>query len=203
MIKDLIVLVPDKNTQSTVKGILPRHQSLKIREIKYDIFVHPLRDPGVYNHAVEFLRELLNQYDYALVFLDREGSGQEIKKASDISNELKRNLEINGWQDNAEVIVFDPELEIWAWTDSPHTANAAGWEDYSTLRAHLIEKKFWQQDYQKPERPKEALEFALKEKRIPRSSSIYQEIAEKVNFNLCTDPSFKKFRTVLRCWFAI
>lgn len=203
MMKDLIVLVPDKNTKSSTETILIRFQSFNNRKIKFDIFVHPLRAPGVYHHAVEFLREFLNQYHHTIVFLDREGSGQEIKTASNIAYELKSNLEKNGWQNRADVVVFDPELEIWVWIESSHTAKAFGWENYATLRNKLIEKGFWRQHKQKPAQPKEAVEWALKEKRIPRSSSIYQEIAEKVNFDLCTDPSFQQFKNILQCWFPV
>ena len=62
--KDLIVLVPDKDTQFALEGILGRHDALHTQRIEYDIFVHPLHDPGVYKNAVEFLRPYLKQYKY-------------------------------------------------------------------------------------------------------------------------------------------
>lgn len=34
--KDLVVLVPDKNTESAVKGILTRPQALGVREVSFD-----------------------------------------------------------------------------------------------------------------------------------------------------------------------
>lgn len=112
--KDLVALVADKNTHFVLHGLLPRYRVLGISSLTYDIYSHPQRDPGVYQQAVNFLRPLQNLYRYALVFLDREGSGQEHKTAAQISEELKTNLERNGWLARAEAVVFDPELEIWA-----------------------------------------------------------------------------------------
>ncbi len=202
MTKDLVVLVPDKDTKFALEGILGRHYALHIKGIEYDIFVHPLHDPGVYKKAVDFLRPYLSFYRYALVFLDREGSGQERKSASQISEDLKNQLERNGWPNRAEVIVFDPELEIWAWVDSAKMAQIVGWTDYRQLKNYLVQHRLWQRDTPKPQKPKEAFELALRSKGIPRSSSIYKEIADQVSFNGCVEASFDKFRTVLKGWFS-
>jgi hypothetical protein len=45
--KDLVVVVPDSNTEQTLYGLLERHKALQIRRIEYRILVHPERDPGV------------------------------------------------------------------------------------------------------------------------------------------------------------
>ena len=202
MMKDLIVLVPDKDAQFALGGILGRHDALHTQRIEYVIFVHPLHDPGVYKNAVAFLRPYLNQYEYALVFLDREGSGQEKKSASRISDELRKQLERNGWPERVAVIVFDPELEIWAWVDSAQMAQTLGWTDYRQLKNCLIQRGFWQRNSPKPQRPKEAFEWALRSKGIPRSSSIYKEIADQVRFSGCVEASFETFRTILKEWFG-
>ena len=44
--KDLIILVADKNMEFAVRGILTRLEALGIRDITYDLYVHPERDPG-------------------------------------------------------------------------------------------------------------------------------------------------------------
>lgn len=200
--KDLVVLVADKNMKFGIDAILSRHNSLNIRSILYDSFIHPLRDPGVYDKAGDFLRQFLREYSYAIVFLDYEGSGQEGKLPDEIANKIRAGLEKNGWQDRAEVFVFNPELEIWIWTESLYTANALGWNSYPELKSWLSDKQvLWQQNSFKPERPKFAMEIALKEKRIPRSSSIYREIAQKVNLDRCKDDSFVNLKDVLRQWF--
>ncbi|MGQ9632147.1 MAG: methylation-associated defense system protein MAD4 [bacterium] len=199
--KDLVVLAPDKNAKFGIDGLLSRYESLNIRQISYDIFVHPLHDPGVYRDAANFLRPLSSHYSYALVFLDHEGSGQEITPPDEIARRMKTDIERNGWPNRIEVIVFHPELEIWVWTESPHTAKALGWGDYSELKNWLIGQKIWQENASKPKRPKEAVEVSLRMKRIPRSSSIYKEISQNVSLDRCQDRSFRNFRDILQKWF--
>lgn len=204
MMKELIILVADKNMQFAMEGLLTRHQAFRIRRLTrgdFDIYVHPLRDPGVFKEVAAFLRPYQRQYQYALVLLDREGSGQETRTASEIENEIKTNLERNGWPNRAEVIVLDPELEIWAWANSPHLAAHTGWADMRSLMNFARNQGIWEANMSKPSRPKEALEALLREKRIQRSSAIYKKIATDVSFCDCTDPAFLKIKTVLREWF--
>jgi len=169
MMKELIVLVADKNTQFAMEGLLTRHQAFQMRKLtrgNFDIYVHPLRDPGVFKEAAAFLRPYQKQYQYALVLLDREGSGQEKKTAREIADEIKTNLERNGWRKRAEVIVLDPELEIWAWANSPHLATHTGWAELRSLMNFVKNSGIWEADASKPERPKEAFESLLREKKF-------------------------------------
>lgn len=202
MIKDLVIVVPDKNAQFVINGLLPRCDAFQIDPVEFDIYIHPERDPGVYHKAANLLLPLQNLYKYAIVFLDYEGSGQENKTVEQIGEKIKSNLERNGWQGRCDVIVFNPELEIWAWTHSPHLANNLGWQGIADLKTFLHQQGFWQQDSPKPDRPKEAIESALRVKRIQRSSAIYKKIATQVSFKKCTDPSFIKFKHTLFKWFA-
>ena len=199
--KDLIVLVPDKNMKSGLENLLHRTESLNIHAITFDIFVHPQRDPGIYHRAADFLRPFSRVYSYAIAFIDREGSGQEDLSSDEMANRIKRHIENNGWPKKAEVIVFDPELENWIWTDSIHTAQALGWSNYSELNAWLEKQGLWHKSMNKPGRPKEAVEISLRQKGIPRSSSIYKEIAQRASFTQCRDQAFMKFKTVLQRWF--
>ena len=204
--KDLIVLVADVSMRSGIESLLERKESLGIRQISYNIGVHQGRDSGIYKGAVDYLRLLSDQYSYTIVFLDHEGSGQEKKQSLKIANEIKGKLERNGWKDRAEVIVFEPEFEIWIWAESHHTAEALGWNNYSELKNWLIHKGFWLECSSKPLRPKEALIEAFKEKKekgIRFSSSIYKEIADKVSLHRCKDPSFQKLKSILQKWFPI
>lgn len=54
--RDLVVLVADKNIEAVIVGLLGRPQSLGIRAISFDVFVHPRRDPGCLTGADDFLR---------------------------------------------------------------------------------------------------------------------------------------------------
>lgn len=54
----------------------------------------------------------------------------------------------------------------------------------------------------KPTHPKAAVEEALWISRRPRSSAIYQQLAQKVSFDRCVDASFLKLRQILSRWFS-
>jgi len=199
--KDLIILVADVSMRSGIESLLNRKESFGIRQISYDIRVHPERDPGIYKRSADFLRIFLNQYSYALVFLDQEWNEDEIISSDKIICKIKDNLEKSGWIDRSEIIVFEPEFDIWVWAESPHTAKALGWDSYSELSKWLISKGFWEEGTSKPIRPKEALEMVLKNTGIPLSSSIYENIASKVSLRKCEDASFRKFKEILQKWF--
>ena len=55
--KDLILLVADKNMEASLKGLLTRFRSLKLRQVTFDLYVHPERDPGCLLRAHDFLAE--------------------------------------------------------------------------------------------------------------------------------------------------
>lgn len=203
MSKDLVVLVADKNAQFVLEGLLSRHQAFPIAPMTYDLYIHPHRDPGVYRESGDFLRSFQQQYHYALILLDREGSGQEQKTSSQIADEIKTDVEQKGWSGRAEVIVFDPEVEIWVWIHFPHLATCTGWDDLVSLHAYVQAQGYWQPDQPKPQRPKEAFEAALREKRIQRSSVIYKEIASKASFRGCQETSFLQFKDILQKWFPV
>ncbi len=201
--KDLVILVPDKNMELGVTSLLYRHHAIGIREISFDIYCHPQRDPGIYHHSVEFLRQYIRMYDFALIFLDYEGSGKEHKLPDRVKNELKAKLERNGWRSRVEVILIVPELEIWIWVESDEVAKILGWNRYSEIQRRLLKWKLLQPGNVKPRTPKEAFEKLLFEKGIPRSSSIYSEIASKVDIHQCQDDNFSNLMGTLRRWFPI
>jgi len=203
-ITDLIALVADSNMENTLRGLLSRYQALGIRPITYDIFRHDKRDPGCWTDAHNFLRPYANQYLHALVMFDHEGSGQERRKAAELEIELECRLQQSGWdEDRARVVVLEPELEIWVWSDSPLVDTYLGWEAHQPdLRAWLRQRNLLAPDAFKPADPKKALEAALREVRIPRSSAIYRQLAERVSFRGCVDPCFNRFRTILTGWFS-
>lgn len=199
--KDLIVLVADKNMEFAVKGILQRTASLKIREIFYDIKVHNHHDPGVYRTAHDFLRIFNKKYHYALVMLDKEGCGCD-ENSSKIASNIQSRLDISGWKDRSQVIVLDPELEIWVWSDSPEVSICIGWNN-KELRDWLQSEGYILPNAHKPQNPKLAFEKALRIKRKPRSSSIYGKLAERVSFERCIDPAFQELKAILQQWFPI
>ncbi len=205
--KNLVLLVPDKNIEYTVKGVLTRHQALGIRQLahqqNFDCFVHPEHDPGCLRTSDNFLRPFTNQYEHAIVLFDREGCGKDQFTREDIEKEVEFRLSQSGWGDRAQVIVLDPEIEVWVWSDSPHVDKVLGWEGRQPdLRTWLQNQNFLSLGQSKPDRPKEAMETALRQSGKSRSSALYFQLAEKVSLNRCVDPAFLKFKTTLQQWFA-
>lgn len=204
--RDLIVLVADGTMEATAKGLLSRPEALGIREVDCTIVPHPERDPGVFHRSPEFLEPFRSRYRHALVMLDREGSGQEEQLSrSTMESDLEERLAAHWQPGRCAAVVLDPELEIWWWSDSPHVEAVLGWgERDQNLRAWLVEEGFVEKGptpRQKPDRPKEAVEKALRVARKPRSSALYRQLATKVSFRRCEDSAFLRFCEILAQWF--
>jgi hypothetical protein len=200
--KDLVCLVADKNMEQAVRALLIRPQSLKIRNVIFDIFVHPEADPACSRRAHDFLRPFVHSHAHALVLFDREGSGQEHLAREVLEENVEASLSSSGWEGRAAALAIDPELEAWVWSRSPHVPITLGWQGRSPdLTTWLIQKGLLAENQVKPARPKESLELALREARKPRSSSIYFQLAQKVSLQSCTDSAFAKLRECLSRWF--
>lgn len=197
--KDLVVLVPDKNMEASLRGLLSRCAALGLREVTFDLFVHPERDPGCLLKSHQFLLSFTGQYDHALVLLDREGCGREESSRDDLEAQVEDRLSESGWEGRAAAVVIDPELEIWVWSDSPHVGPGLGLEKDS--KDWLRDEGFLQEGQSKPVRPKEAVERALRSARRPRSSAIYLDLAQRVSTGRCVDPAFLKLKRTLASWF--
>lgn len=125
---NLVVLVPGKDERETLSGLLSsRQQSLGIASIRFEILVHPRRDPGCFHEAPAVLQPFLRRADRALVLLDFQGSGQENRSAGEIGDDLLHRLDAAGWKNRAGVVIIDPELEVWLWADSPRVDAELGW----------------------------------------------------------------------------
>ncbi len=202
--KDLVILAADISIESTLKGLLTRHQSLGIRPISSDCFVHPQRDPGCFSFSHAFLRPFTNLYHHALVVFDHDGCGRESLQSDAIEEEVTERLSQNGWAGQASVIVLTPELEAWVWSNSPHVSEALGWKGNAEgLQNWLIAEGFSVKGQTKPYHPKDALHHSLKFMGIPRSSSLFHQLALKVSFERCVDPAFLKFKALMKQWFSV
>src|SRR6266513_2389199 len=109
--RDLILLVADKNMEASLKGLLSRFRSLKFRQVVFDLYVHPERDPGCLLRAHDFLRPFASRYERALVLLDHAGCGQEAEECSKLEADIEKRLGVTGWEGRAAAIVIAPELE--------------------------------------------------------------------------------------------
>lgn len=185
-----------------LRGILSRTSSLKIRQISYDIYIHPERDPGCLLRSHDFLRQFISFYRYSLVIFDREGCGREDLSRYQLENKVQTLLRQNGWAGRSSAIVIDPELDNWVWGDFNTLTEVVGWQSTQVdLRDWLVQKGFSLGGQGKPHPPKEAIQKVLKVVRKPRSSAMYRRLAELFNFSGCIDPAFLKLRNRLQGWF--
>ena len=199
--KDLVILVADNDAELAVRQMLSRDSALGIRPVHWDIYRHPERDPGCRLQCAQFLRPFLRTHEHAMVVFDREGCGSPDSR-HDLEEEAVELLARNGWTGRCAAIALDPELEIWVWSRSREVDRTLGWAGRRPgLRDWLAENGLWPRGEAKPERPKEALQAALREVRKPRSPSLYQQLAQRVSLTKCSDSAFDTLRSVLREWF--
>ena len=200
--KDLVILVADKDLEHTMKGLLARPQALGIRSVEADIFVEPQHDPACARQGVEFISNFSRQYRHGLLMFDHTGSGMETTGPRTLQNSLNDSLAHSAWGQRAKTIVLAPELEVWIWNDSPHIDEVAGWKNRNPgLRPWLIDGGWLREGEVKPDRPKEAFKEALRAARKPRSASLYEQIAKKVSLRRCKDEAFLELKGILSQWF--
>jgi hypothetical protein len=198
--KDLIVLVADKGIRFALTGALHRPDRLGIRPITCDFPEHPGRDGGARTTGPDMLALEHRRYSHALLVLDHEGCGEENRSALDVETDLDKRLQTT-WGERAKAIVIDPELDVWIWGSSNALESAVGWNDRGEIRAWLVGREFEFGPNGKPLRPKEAIEAALREIRMPRSAALYQRIAESISLRQCVDSAFVRLRRQLERWF--
>jgi len=198
--KDLVILVADKNMQFALKGALSRRESLEIRTIEVDFLVHPGRDGGTRKSGPELLRLERRRFSHALLVLDFEGSGTNLRDSMTLEKELDGRLS-EQWGDSAKAIVIEPELDVWIWGADNAIQTAINWQRDERVREWLRGEGFAFDDKDKPARPKEALQAALRVVGLPRSSAVYQAITERISLRRCNDEAFIRLRQKLVEWF--
>ena len=201
--KDLVILVADKDLEFALKGLLARPEALGIRPVEKDIFIEPEHDPACALRGVDFLAKFSDQYRYGLLMFDHEGSGKEATPTQELQGGLNAEFDSSAWgSGRARAIVLSPELETWIWSDSPHIEEVTGWRNrHPGLRHWLIWQDYLHGDEIKPSRPKEAFQAALREAKKPRSASLYEQIASMVSLSRCADTAFLELRRILSNWF--
>lgn len=199
--KDLALLVADKNMDFAMRGILGHPERLGIRAVTPPkIIVHDRHDGGVRTTGPETLAAFRSEFGHGIVMLDLEGSGAGAMDAIDLENELDERL-AKTWGDRAKSIVIVPELDVWAWGSDHAMAGVLGWSKDQKMRVWLGERGHAFYENQKPARPKDALTDLMFELREPRSSKLYQRLMERISLAKCVDPAFNRLKSALQTWF--
>jgi len=208
-VRDLLFYVADGNMKEAIRGFMGRGglaQRVGCGTITFDArldikVAKGQNDPGVFTRGDELLRPFSGEYRHVVVIVDEEWEGSP--GASAIHTRLHAHLRAEGWGATGLALVVRPEADIWLWTDTDHTANALGWANWTQLSAALREGSWLNDDAIKPERPKEAAEWALKTgpEYIKRSSALYRRVTSRVSASRCTDSAVETLLETLRVWF--
>lgn len=196
--RDLIICVPDKSIEYSLLAGLSRFESLGTRPFDFEIRVHTGRDGGVRKDGVSLVNLLRYHFSHALIVFDYEGSGAI--NASNIEREID-NLLAQTWGQCGKAIVIEPEVDIWMWGSDTSLASVVSWNRDTRIRDWITEKGFELDSLNKPRRPKEALQFLLRETGKKKSAVNYKKIAESIGLGKCQDDSFLRMRNTLREWF--
>ena len=208
--KDLLFFVADKNMAEAVGGLLERdliHLAIGCAPFQFDArsdikVAAGQNDPGLYVRANELLRPLAAEYRHAVVIVDEEWDGSPGEE--EIARRLSEHLVNAGWSEETSLpLVVRPEADVWLWSDSPHSATALGWPSWVELRPALEREGFLAADKKKPERPKEAAEWALKNcgRKAPRSAALYRLVSSRASVRRCEDKALARLIEALRTWF--
>ena len=198
--RDLILLVPDKNTEFTVRGALSRPEALGIRPIDFQVLVEQGRDGGVRRRGSQVLGVQQARFSHALLLLDHEGCGSHVAPV-ELEAQLDHSLSVM-WGDRAKAIVIDPEVDVWMWGAETHLRSMVDWRFPEDIRPWLASQAFVFTADGKPARPKEALAAAFRRAQTPRSSARYEGVARKISLTRCKDQAFQRLRTSLVAWFG-
>jgi len=204
--RDCVFLVADSQIGAMIRGFLGRdncHLSLGCGpfdfEAEQDLVIDPNRDPGVYTRGFEVLAPYAATHRRAVVILDAAWDGSP--GAELIRSKISKDLHAH-WGEHL-VVVLDPEVEAWIWQDNLHVSAALGVADFAALRSELERESFWRAGEAKPFKPKEAVEYTMRQTRTPRSAAVYHRIASRVSTKACIDPAFRSLSDGLAVWFGV
>jgi hypothetical protein len=198
--RDLLVLVPDKNTEYLIGGAISRHISLGIRPIDCRIIVESGRDGGVRSRGAQVLKIERQRFAHAAMVLDYEGCGATVSPEA-LEAELDQELRPD-WADDAKAIVIAPEVDAWLWGADSHLRDVLGWTSATPVRQWLVSRGFKFSETGKPVRPKEAFDVVCQHVGLPRSSRHYEAIAARLSLTRCHDPAFQRLREAIKLWFT-
>ena len=199
--KDLVVLVADKNIQATLRGALARPEALRIRPITFEFRAHPGRDGGARTSGPDVLATERRRFSHALLVLDLEGSGANTDDPVEVEHGLDARLRVQ-WEDRAKSVVIAPELDVWLWGSDNALREVFHWPLKGSIRDWLLAEGFDFDSADKPVRPKEALEAMVRVHRQARSSALCEKVAARISLKRCKDAAFVRLRTHLCQWFG-
>ena len=175
MKRPCVFLVADGTMAQVLKSFLSRgylEDRLGCRSFDFDfqqdVVVNVRKgntDGGIHRRAHELLRRFIHSHQNAVVMLDKNFGGR--LPAAVVRGEILHNLLNNGWSaECVEVVVIDPELEVWLWQrGNPHIGTAFRYNSPIPLEEFLATEGLWSSAAVKPTQPKEAASLLLRQNR--------------------------------------
>ena len=213
MKRPCVFLVADGTMEQVLKSFLSRgylEGRLGCRTFDFDFpqdVVVDVRngntDGGVHRRAHALLHSYLRSHQNAVVMLDKN-FGRRLPAAV-VRGEILHNLLHNGWSaECVEVVVIDPELEVWLWQrGSPHIAREFRYNGSVSLEEFLEAEGLWPSAAVKPAKPKEVAGVLLQRYRAGPRMVVYRRIIENISIRGCQDLAFNLLAGALRRWFPI
>ena len=183
MRRPCVFLVADGTMEQMLKSFLS-HGSLEGRLgcqtfdfVSQDVVVDVKNgntDGGIHRRAHALLHPFLRSHQNAVVMLDKNFGGR--LPAAVVREEIRNNLLHNGWSaECVEVIVIDPELEVWLWQrGNPHIAREFRYNGSVSLEEFLEAEGLWPSATLKPAKPKEAAGVLLQRYRAGPRIVVYR-----------------------------
>jgi hypothetical protein len=207
--RDLIILVADAQMKAVFDAFFSRADwadQLGCRQIdlwpQEDIIFDALKargyDGGVYARSQHVLNPFRATHRYAIAVLDQQFGGEQ--PAARTQRRLLRRLQ-RSWDNNRDVMVIDPELEVLLWQDHP-TVDAALGCHQKTARQTLQERGEWSVDAPKPIAPKDSLRDLI-ERQDLKNTVTYRRIARSVPVVGCQDAAFLRLKARMQEWFPV
>lgn len=210
--RDLFVVVADLDAENAIKTLLVERQPALGITLDFnpapppqgDLLRYAGRDSGCYKDAIDLLRAPQRTHRHAMLLFDRHGCGVEHEDRIALEAAIEGKLHANGWAaGDAVVIVIEPELEAWVWSESPRLPDVLGWQaDRNGLRTFLANANLWDDGAPKPTDPQKAMRTALREKQKPLGARLFADLASRVGVRQCQDAAFRKFSDTLQRWFG-
>ena len=213
MKRPCVFLVADGTIAQVLKSFLSRgylEDRLGCRSFDFDFqqdVVVNVRngntDGGIHRRAHELLRRFIHSHQNAVVMLDKNFGGR--LPAPVVRGEILHNLLHNGWSaECVEVVVIDPELEVWLWQrGNPHIVRAFKYNGSASLEEFLEIEGLWPSAAGKPAKPKDATGLLLRRYRAGPPMVVYARIVESISVSGCQDPAFNLLVAALRRWFPV
>lgn len=205
--RELLFIVADHEAAFAIRGFFERddfHHKLGCRRFSFvpkeDIFQDPYsgNDCHLFKRGHTRIAVARKTHQRLILVIDAQFPGSP--GTNGVRERLWICLKQVGWdENNAVVLVIDPEFENWVWLASDEMAKVLGWSRFVEMAASLESNPDFALNPSKPRMPKEA--FAAARKKAASGKHYHQILSEVRSVRHCVDPAFQLLHRTLLGWF--